>query len=189
MVHIMNAIASVVKKQYLLCIIFGRVPLRLTLYTDYALRLLMYLALKPDRLATVKETSEAYGISRTHLMKVAPNLVRGGFVESVKGRGGGLRLKRRAREIRVGDVIRSTEEAFDGFRIVECFNPARNTCRITGSCRLRGVLREALEAYMMVLDRFTLADLAAPDASLMDILGISTMLPPAVAKTVNADHQ
>lgn len=149
------------------------------MYTDYALRLLMYLALKPDKLATVKEASEAYGISRAHLMKVAPNLVRGGFVESVKGRGGGLRLKRRASEIRVGDVIRATEEAFDGFRIVECFNPARNSCRITGPCRLRGVLREALDAYMAVLDRFTLADLAAPGTPLKEILGIPSM-PPAV---------
>jgi Rrf2 family nitric oxide-sensitive transcriptional repressor len=155
--------------------------LRLTLSTDYALRLLMYLALKPDQLATAKEASEAFGISRTHLMKVAPNLVQGGFVESVKGRGGGLRLKRRAEEIRVGDVIRSTEEAFDGFRIVECFNPARNSCRITGSCRLRGVLREALDAYMNVLDRSTLADLAAPDAPLRDILGISVRQPAAEA--------
>ncbi|MFY0736379.1 RrF2 family transcriptional regulator [Aurantimonas sp. NFXS3] len=147
--------------------------MRLTLYTDYALRLLMYLALKPGQLATVKEVSEAFGISRTHLMKVAPNLVRGGFVESVRGRGGGVRLKQRPEEIRVGEVVRSTEEAFDGFRIVECFNPERNSCRITGACRLRGVLHEALDAYMNVLDRSTLADLTVPNTPLRNILGIT----------------
>ena len=143
--------------------------MRLTMYTDYSLRLLMYLALKPGSLATIQEVAESYGISRNHLMKVAHELGRAGFVETVRGRGGGLRLKRGADRIVVGEVVRATE---DDFRLVECFDPARNSCRITGPCRLRGVLREALEAYLAVLDRFTLADLAEPDALLKELLGV-----------------
>lgn len=147
------------------------------MYTDFALRLLMYLALKPDKLATIKEVSDAYGISRAHLNKIALELGRAGFIETVRGRGGGLRLKGKAADMKVGDVIRATEETYDGFRLVECFDPARNTCRITGPCRLRGALREALEAYLAVLDRFTLADLTAPSTPLKDLLGIPAMPP------------
>lgn len=137
--------------------------LRLTMHTDHALRLLIYLARQPDRLATIREAAEAYGISRTHLTKVAHELGRGGFVETVRGRGGGLRLKGRAANIRVGDVVRAME---DDFCLVECFDPARNTCRISRACRLRGTVRQALDAYLAVLDRFTVADLIAPDTSL-----------------------
>ena len=111
-------------------------------------------------------------------MKVAHELGRAGFVETVRGRGGGLRLKRAADRIVVGEVVRATE---DDFRLVECFDPARNSCRITGPCRLRGVLREALEAYLAVLDRFTLADLAEPDAPLKELLGVPTPRPFAAA--------
>lgn len=143
--------------------------MRLTMYTDYALRLLMFLALEPDNLATIQEAAAAYGISRNHLMKVAQELGRAGFVETVRGRGGGLRLGRKASEIKVGDVVRATEE---DFRIVECFDPGRNRCVITGPCRLRGVLREALEAYLTVLDRYTVADLVVARQPLMEILDI-----------------
>lgn len=149
--------------------------MRLTLYTDYALRLLMYLALKPDALATIQEVAEAYGISRNHLMKIAQELGRGGFVETVRGRGGGLRLKTDADRIRIGDVVRATE---DDFRLVECFDPTSNRCVITGPCRLRGALAEALDAYLAVLDRFTLADLVTQRTPLEDILG----LPPGPGK-------
>lgn len=97
--------------------------MRLTLYTDYALRLLMYLAVKPDALATIQEVAEAYGISRNHLMKIAQELGRGGFVETVRGRGGGLRLRTDPASIVIGDVVRATE---DDFRLVECFDPTRN---------------------------------------------------------------
>ncbi|MEF2553323.1 Rrf2 family transcriptional regulator [Aurantimonas sp. A2-1-M11] len=148
--------------------------MRLTMYTDYALRLLMYLALKPGEIATIRDVAHAYGIPFNHLNKVAHELGRAGFIETLRGRGGGLRIEGNASAIRVGDVVRSTE---DDFRLVECFDPARNSCRITGSCRLRGVLHEALEAYLAVLDRFTVADLAAPDTSLKEILGI-----PAVSR-------
>lgn len=146
--------------------------MRLTTYTDFALRLLTYLALKPHELATIRQAADAYSIPFNHLNKVAHELGRAGFIETVRGRGGGLRLKRDAAEIRVGDVVRSTE---DDFRLAECFDPVRNSCRIIGPCRLRGALREALDAYLAVLDRFTIADLVAPAGPLKAILGIPSI--------------
>lgn len=143
--------------------------MRLTFHTDYALRLLIYLAARPDRLATIKEISEAYNISRNHMMKVAHELGRSGFLETVRGRGGGLRLSRLPEEIGLGDVVRAMEE---DFRIVECFDPERNTCVITSACRLKGILNEGLQAWLAVLDRYTLKDLTSESALLSQILGI-----------------
>lgn len=94
--------------------------MRLSSYTDYALRTLVFLALRPDELATIHEIAETYEISRNHLMKVVQQLSLLGFVESVRGRGGGLRLGRPAEDIRIGDVVRATEQDLD---IVECFSP------------------------------------------------------------------
>jgi Rrf2 family nitric oxide-sensitive transcriptional repressor len=142
---------------------------RLTLYSDYALRLLMYLAVAPGRSATIQQVAERYGISRNHLMKVAHELGRSGFVETLRGRGGGLHLRREPGEIGLGDVIRSTEE---DFRMVECFDETRNTCILAGRCRLTGVLREALAAYLKVLDSYTLADLIATPRQLQQLLGL-----------------
>ena len=130
--------------------------MRLTSYSDYSLRLLMYAALKADRLVTIQEVADAYGISKNHLMKVAFQLGRHGILETVRGRNGGLRLARKPEQIRLGEVIRVTEE---DFTMVECFDPATNSCAITRPFRLRGVLRKALDAYFAVLDEFTLADL------------------------------
>lgn len=135
--------------------------MQLTRHSDYALRLLMRLALEPDGLVTIQEVSAAYGISRNHLMKIALGLGRHGFIETLRGRGGGLRLARPPAEIGVGAVLRTTE---DSFALVECFDGAHNRCVITGACRLRGALREALQAFLAVLDGYTLADLVAqPD--------------------------
>src|SRR5665213_684612 len=130
--------------------------MRLTFYTDYSLRLLMYSALKGNDLVTIKEVSDVYGISKNHLMKVAFKLGRAGFLETVRGRNGGLRLARKPEQIGLGEVVRVTEE---DFTIVECFDSATNSCAITRPCRLRGILRKALDAYFAVLDEFTLADL------------------------------
>lgn len=140
--------------------------MRLTVYTDYALRLLMYLGTHPDQLCTIQQVAEAYGISKNHLMKVAQQLARTGSVESLRGRGGGLRLARPPAEIGIGDVVRATE---DDFRLVECFDKDRNRCVITRSCRLRGLLSEALEAYLEVLDRYSLEDLISDQAALLEL--------------------
>lgn len=143
--------------------------MRLTLQTDYALRVLMFLAARPTHLATIQEVSDAYGISRNHLMKVVLNLARAGFVETVRGRSGGLRLQRAASAIGIGDVVRRIE---DDFCIVECFNDRRSVCVIGGVCRLQGILREALNAYLAVLDRHTLADLMTAPRALATRLGL-----------------
>jgi Rrf2 family transcriptional regulator, nitric oxide-sensitive transcriptional repressor len=130
--------------------------MRLTLHTDYALRLLMLLAMEADDLHTIEEVARRYGISRNHLMKVTQTLAQVGYVESVRGRGGGIRLGRPAKEINLGAVVRATE---DGFALVECFDRERNTCVVTSACGLRGPLDEALRAFLAVLDRYSLADI------------------------------
>lgn len=144
--------------------------MHLTFHTDYALRLLMYLALRQDQLTTVQEVSESFRISRNHMMKVAHSLGQAGYIETLRGRNGGLRLKSSAGATRIGDVIRLME---DDWKIVECFDPSENTCVITGPCRLKGMLKQALAAYMAVLDRYTLADLMANPASLGRKLGLT----------------
>lgn len=118
----------------------------------------MYLALDPERLVTIEEIAQSYGISKAHLMKVVHQLGLRGYVETLRGRGGGLRLGRRPEEIRIGEVVRSTEE---NMAIVECFEPAGSHCVIEAACGLRSVLHEALAAFLGVLDRHTLADLVA----------------------------
>ena len=132
--------------------------MRLTLHTDFALRLLMLLALEPETLHTIEEVALRYDISRNHLMKVTQTLSQEGFVESTRGRGGGLRLARPAEHINLGLVIRATEVSL---ALVECFDRARNGCIVSSACGLRGPLEEALAAFLAVLDRYTLADLIA----------------------------
>ncbi|MBX3488300.1 Rrf2 family transcriptional regulator [Parvibaculum sp.] len=144
--------------------------MRLTLHTDYALRLLMYLAVKPDGRATIREVAETYGISRNHLVKVAHELGRAGFVETLRGRGGGLSLARPAEDIGIGKVVRAMEEDFS---LVECFDPQTDRCRISPSCRLRRLLREALQAYMDVLGDATLADLVEKPKPLRRLLALT----------------
>ena len=129
--------------------------MRLTNFTDFALRLLMYAAAHDDRLITIEETSEVYGISRAHLMKITNTLTKAGFLKAVRGRSGGLMLAKPPRKIRLGDVVRATEP---DFALVECFSTG-NQCIITRSCRLRGILSEGLSAFNTVLDKYTLADL------------------------------
>jgi len=130
-------------------------PMRLTNFSDYALRVLMYAAAQGDRLITIEETAGVYGISRAHLMKVANQLTRAGYLKAVRGRSGGLALAKRPNRIKLGDVLRVTEP---DFALVECFT-ADNRCRISPNCRLRGALKDALAAFIGSLDRYTLADL------------------------------
>jgi Rrf2 family nitric oxide-sensitive transcriptional repressor len=132
--------------------------MQLTRYSDYSLRVLMYLAVRPEYLATIEEIAGAYGISRAHLMKVVHQLGRAGFVDTVRGRGGGIQLARAPEQISIGGVVRRTE---DKLAIVECFEPSTSQCRIESACGLRGVLEEALDAFLGTLDRYTLADLVA----------------------------
>jgi Rrf2 family nitric oxide-sensitive transcriptional repressor len=129
--------------------------MRLTNFSDYALRVLMYAAARSDRLITIEETAVVFGISRAHLMKVANQLTRAGFLKATRGRTGGLALARRPDKIRLSEVLRATES---DFALVECFAP-ENNCLITPRCRLKGVLKEALTAFIETLDRYTLADL------------------------------
>ncbi|MGE3717320.1 MAG: Rrf2 family transcriptional regulator [Bauldia sp.] len=144
--------------------------MRLTLYTDLSLRLLMFLALAPDGRPTIQDAANRYGVSRNHLMKVAQQLGKAGFIETARGRGGGLRLSRPPAEIGVGEVARTTEE---DFRMVACFDGGQTSCVLVPACRLRGVLGEALAAYLAVLDRYTLADLTAAGQPMLRALGLS----------------
>jgi Rrf2 family nitric oxide-sensitive transcriptional repressor len=129
--------------------------MRLTTFSDYALRVLMYAAATEDRLITIEETARAYNISRAHLMKVVNILTRTGYIKGVRGRSGGFALARPPREINLGAVLRETEP---DFALVECFATG-NQCIITKRCRLPNVLNEALSAFVNTLDRYTLADL------------------------------
>jgi Rrf2 family nitric oxide-sensitive transcriptional repressor len=118
--------------------------------------MLMLLAIEPDELHTIEEIARRYDISRNHLMKITQTLVQTGFIESLRGRGGGLRLARAAESINLGAIVRATE---DSFALVECFDRGHNTCLIISACGLRGPLEEALQAFLAVLDRYSLADL------------------------------
>ena len=129
--------------------------MQLTQFSDYSLRLVLYLATHDGQLITLQEVSRAYGVSQHHLVKVTARLVETGVISSVRGRSGGLRLNRRPEEINIGALVRATEPHFD---LVECFDAERNTCPIDRACGLKGVLRDAHDAFFAVLDRHTLAD-------------------------------
>lgn len=138
--------------------------MRLTRYTDYAMRLLIHLAVHDGKLCSISEISGAYAISQNHLMKVAHDLGRAGYVQAVRGRAGGLSLARPADKINVGEIVRHTEEGFD---LVDCPN-----CPIAPACGLSVALAKALAAFMVVLDGYTLADLVAKHAALRDLLDV-----------------
>lgn len=144
--------------------------MRLTVYTDYALRLLMYLALKDGGLATISEIAGSYGISRNHLMKVAYELSVAGFVQTVRGRGGGLRLAKDAEAILLGEVVRCTEP---DMALVTCFDPVAQPCAIRQCCVLRGALERAYLAFAGVLDEYSLADLVRPRSRLRAMLAMA----------------
>lgn len=141
--------------------------MRLNLQSDYALRLLMHLSVTGDDLVTIGEVAGRFRISQNHLMKVAYTLGREGFIETVRGRSGGLRLARKADTIIVGDVVRRMEA---DLALVECFPGGAGECLIARLCRLKGVLREALDAFLAVLDRYTIADLTANNPKLRGLL-------------------
>ncbi len=133
--------------------------MRLTRYSDYSMRVLIYLAARTEKRCSISEIARAYGISENHLMKVVNDLARGGYVASMRGRTGGLRLARPASEICVGEVLRLTETDFD---LVDC-----PSCLISPACGLQGVLGEAVAAFLAVLDRYTLEDLMRRKADML----------------------
>jgi Rrf2 family nitric oxide-sensitive transcriptional repressor len=141
--------------------------MRLTLWTDYALRTLIYLGTK-DRRATIAEIAENFDVSKTHLMKVVNGLAQQGYIDAVRGKGGGIKLGRPPTQIRVGAVVRQTEE---DLAVMGCLAET-GFCRIEECCLLRRALSEATSAFLQVLDGYTLADLLAPGAELVRSLGL-----------------
>ena len=143
--------------------------MRLTRFTDYSLRVLIYLGLKDDGRVTIREISEAYGISRNHLMKVVSLLTRMGYLDARRGPGGGIALAMPPNEIVIASVVRDME---DDLNLVECFCKDGN-CLIKPVCELKGALSQALTAYLDTLERYTLSDLLQPRAELSRVLGMT----------------
>jgi Rrf2 family nitric oxide-sensitive transcriptional repressor len=141
--------------------------MKLTTFTDYSLRVLIYLAAQPERRTTIAEIANVFEVSEHHLVKVVHFLGQCGWLLNVRGRGGGLQLALQPQDINIGEVVRQTE----GPAVVaECFGEAQSNCSIAKFCRLRGVLGEAVAAFNAVLDRYTLADLAQNQAQLAKVL-------------------
>lgn len=139
------------------------VGMKLNLQTDYALRALIFLGSRTDRLSSIREIAETYRISENHMVKVIHRLGKGGFIETLRGRNGGIRLGRLAETIRIGAVVSYMEEDMS---LLDCLShktcERESTCILMPSCRLRGVLSETMQAMMSVLDRYTLADMITP---------------------------
>ena len=143
--------------------------MRLTLHTDYALRVLMYVGIKGDPLSTIPEIVEHFDISRGHVMKVVHHLGRLGYLETIRGKGGGIRLARKPSQINVGAVVRDMEEEL---AVLGCLQGNEGYCRIEQCCVLRSALRDATNTFLAVLDRYTLADLIKPRRSLARLLAL-----------------
>ena len=146
--------------------------MRLTTFTDYSLRVLIYLGTHGKQQAAIGEIALAYGISKNHLMKVILFLADEGYVVTARGKGGGVRLQRDPDRIRIGEVVRKSEA--DSV-LVECFSRGTSECRIERSCLLRGAFQKALHAFFAVLDTYTLADLVVNHTTLESLLGKSSL--------------
>lgn len=140
----------------------------------------MYVALRGEAVSTINEIAERYAISKNHLMKVVHKLGALGYLETVRGKGGGIRLAKPADQINIGEVVRHTE---DDMALVDCLHPSGGTCCIRPDCRLRRALQEALDAFMSVLDGYTLADLIEPDRRLKRLLGMDEIAQPGRIKS------
>ncbi|MFC4346818.1 Rrf2 family transcriptional regulator [Kordiimonas lipolytica] len=132
--------------------------MHITRYTDYSLRVLLYLAVNDKHLATIKVIADSYGISKNHLMKIVQHLSAKGYVEAVRGKNGGLRLAAKPERINIGKLVRDMEQ---GSPLVECFG-ADNECVITPACQLKHILAEAMESFFQTLDQYSLADMLLP---------------------------
>ncbi len=144
--------------------------MRLTVLCDYAMRLLMYVGQHPDRLCTISEIALAHDISEAHLMKVTHQLAQRGWIQTVRGKGGGMRLAHAPEAINLGKLVRSIEPDLD---LVECFSSG-SSCSLTGNCRLTGILEGALQRFLQHLDDFTLADLL-PAPNILQRLSVSPL--------------
>jgi Rrf2 family transcriptional regulator, nitric oxide-sensitive transcriptional repressor len=156
--------------------------MRLTDYTDYSLRVMLYLAVRPEGLTTIQEISDAYGISKNQLMKVVQRLGELGWVDTVRGRNGGLRLDPRSPSLTIGEVVRKTE---NDFSIVGCFGDeieGHRNCVIQSHCRLKGVFSAARDAFLTELDHHTVGELASPADELAGLLGIVRFVPGSRAR-------
>lgn len=146
--------------------------MKLTAFTDYSLRVLIYLAAEPRRRATISEIATSFDVSENHLTKVVHFLGKQGWLATVRGKGGGLTLALPADAIAIGRVVRDTEGAAQP---AECFEPSGGRCAIAPCCRLRGVLVEAVQAFYAVLDRYTLADLVQQPQAIIRLLNIPSV--------------
>lgn len=156
--------------------------MRLTTFTDYTLRVLIYIGLRPGERATIGELADVYQISRNHLMKVVHHLGQAGHIETLRGKGGGFLLAQAPEEINIGALVRDTERHSS---LVECFSDSGCDCRIDPACRMKGMLNEALDAFYAVLDQYSLADLIRDRRQLEQLLapgGIATRRQPAGRK-------
>ncbi|HVV46571.1 MAG TPA: Rrf2 family transcriptional regulator [Bryobacteraceae bacterium] len=142
----------------------------LTRHADYTMRLLIHLAVQPDGSATIREIAGHYGISRNHLMKVANHATQAGYVKGVRGRTGGLQLAKSPRELNIGQILRSVED----LHLVECFESRSNQCRIARGCGLQTILKEAVDAFLAVLDRYSLEDVVRKKSALVRLLELKS---------------
>jgi Rrf2 family transcriptional regulator, nitric oxide-sensitive transcriptional repressor len=140
--------------------------MQLTLHADYALRVLIQVAVADGKLITINDIAESFNISKQHLMKVVSDLSQKGYLDTVRGRNGGIRLRRPPHEINVGQVVRDTE---DNLAVIGCLGQ-RGYCLIERACVLRGALHDATAAFLAVLDKYTLADLIRPQSALASLL-------------------
>lgn len=144
--------------------------MQLTAYTDYSLRVLIYLGLHPDRLATISEIADAYRISRNHLLKVVHHLGQIGAIQTFRGKSGGIRLATEPEHLNIGAIVRQTEPHLD---LLECFNIAKDTCPITPACALKSILDQAKRSFLAVLDQYTLADVLKNRERLSELMAIN----------------
>ncbi|WP_144113726.1 RrF2 family transcriptional regulator [Paraburkholderia sp. BCC1886] len=151
--------------------------MRLTDYTDYSLRVLLYLTVRGQGLSTIQDISDSYGISKNHLMKVVQRLGELGWIDTVRGRNGGLRLSEQTSALTIGEIVRATE---NDFALVGCFpdqQGERRACVISPQCRLRGVIEAARNAFFAELDRCTIGEVAQPLGPLAALLGLNSVIP------------
>ena len=141
--------------------------MRHSVHTDYSIRVLIYLAIFNEKLVTIEDIATAYAISKNHLTKVVHNLVKSGFVASIRGRNGGIKLARDPQDINISHVVLKAEEDFN---MVECLNHENNQCIVSGFCRLTGIFSKALDAYIASLAKYTLSDLVKNPRPMRKIL-------------------